>query len=70
MKIVKVSYGRTIEVGKFGHGRPYGKVWFGWEAECEEGEEDRTMNTLGQQADAQEKIERKEFDERNRGGVW
>jgi hypothetical protein len=59
MKVKSVSYGRTIELGKFGRGHTQ-KVWFGWEVEREEGEsEEACMTQLRAMADAQETQERK-----------
>lgn len=70
MKTTTVTYGRTIEVGRFGHGRPCGRVWFGWTVELEEGDtEASALATLKERADTQEQIERDEFDARNRKGL-
>jgi hypothetical protein len=74
VKITKVSYGRTIEVGgPFGR-RPVEKVWFGWELELEErhynfGGNDtveEAIAKLHEMADEQEKVERTEFYKRAR----
>lgn len=59
MKTKSVSYGRTIELGKFGRGHTQ-KVWFGHEVEREEGEtEEQCMSQLRAWADVQEAKERK-----------
>lgn len=60
MKITKVSYGRTIEVGgPFGR-HPVEKVWFGWDVEIDpelESEQEATSRLRGM-ADEREKDER------------
>lgn len=69
MKTKTVSYGRTIEVGgPFGrHGRPVEKVWFGWEVELEEGEDEAIVTeNLQALADAREMAERKAHEDRYR----
>lgn len=68
MKFKTMSYGRTIEVGgPFGRGRAMGKVWFGWEVELEEGDDEATVEAiLKAKADEREVKERKEHDERAR----
>lgn len=61
MKIKEVSYGRTIELGKFGRG-PMGKAWFGWVILLEEGEtENDAMLELYKLADQQEEDEHERF---------
>lgn len=66
MIIKTVTYGRTIEVGRFGRGRS-GRVWFGWEVEREEGEsEEMILDRLRLMADAKEIEERETFERRER----
>lgn len=66
MKITKVSYGRTIEVGgPFGK-RPVEKVWFGWDVELNEdlpphASAESVMSELHDMADEQERIEKEEY---------
>ncbi len=66
MRVTKVSYGRTIEVGgPFGSRAPIGKVWFGWEAEVESFETAATvLAALEALADKEEGAQRAAFEER------
>lgn len=65
MKMKTMSYGRTIEVGgPFGR-RSVEKVWFGWEVELEESDDEvKVAEFLKKQADDREALERKEYAER------
>jgi nicotinamide mononucleotide (NMN) deamidase PncC len=58
-----VSYGRSIQVGRFGHrGQPVGKVWFGWSEDVKKGEtHEQVMKRLRARADEQEEIERRDY---------
>jgi len=65
-RVKVVSYGRSIEVGRFGKGRS-GKTWFGWEVEVGEGETpELVLEALKRRADEQEIEEREAFAERSR----
>ncbi len=67
MKITTVTYGRTIEVGRFGKGRS-GKVWFGWSAEVEADETpEMVLRDLQIKADKQEIEEHQDFEDRRDG---
>lgn len=62
MRITEITYGRTIEVGRFGRGRS-GRVWFGFTATLETGDtEVSVLAALQDRADAQEVVERDMFD--------
>lgn len=53
MKIKTVTYGRTIVLD--GRHFKQEKVWFGWDAEVDEGEDaDKVLHQLRQKADALE----------------
>lgn len=66
MRITKVSYGRTIEVGgPFGSRSPMGKVWFGWEAEVESFETAaEALAQLETMANKEEGAQRESFEAR------
>jgi hypothetical protein len=66
--ITRVTYGRSVELGEFGgfgrHKKKHKKVWFGWEAEVQEGQtEEEVMELLHEKADEQEAREKELFDE-------
>lgn len=61
-----VTYGRSVEVGRFGRGES-GKVWFGWSVDLEDGESpDEALAKLRAKADAQELFEKEDFERRKR----
>ncbi len=67
--VTKVTYGRTIECGRFGGGRRTGKVWFGWEVHLPADGSVSAAEALADlkaKADLMEESEREEFDERQR----
>lgn len=61
MRNTTISYGRTIELGRFGHGET-GKVWFAREIELESGDTmEDALHVLHVWADEQETAERQRF---------
>lgn len=71
MKITKVSYGRTIEVGgPFGR-QPTEKVWFGWDAEAQSplDTDESMMAKLHDMANEQERIEKEKYQQRKHGAA-
>lgn len=65
MKIIQVTYGRTIVVGDKSFRQE--KVWFGWDAEVDADTEDpdKVLAELRERANILEKEERRNFNKKN-----